>query len=233
LAEFFVFFAHLWWDRDGISRSDAAVFGRHANTLVVLQVSWLAEASSDALRGAHSWMWVGAGWGTGGTTGEEHFVVLALCHFWWVGEEHGCLGGFAFLSWNADAVGISQVSFLAEASDDALPGADGAWVRVGAGRSAGRAAWVEHFIVRASWHSSGWFLHGDFGNSGLAVLREHALALSILQESLLTETPDDALESTDFWLFLVGAIWNACRAAMAKFGISTAFFIWKSRDGNS
>jgi len=64
LAEFFIFLARRNRDRDGIDRGNAAIFGRHANALFVLQESRLAEATGDALSSA-DWSWVGIGAGGG------------------------------------------------------------------------------------------------------------------------------------------------------------------------
>jgi len=147
LTEFFVVTAHLGWHWDGLGSWDAAGLRWHADSVFVLQESGLAEASDDALQSAHrAWVRVGAGRGAGGAAWHEKFVVLALRDFRWVGEEHAGFWGFALLGWHADAAGVPQVSLLAEASDDAVLGADWAGVGVGAGRGAGGAAGLEHFI---------------------------------------------------------------------------------------
>jgi hypothetical protein len=233
LTEFFIFGANLGRHRDGVGGGGAAGFGLHAHALLVLQVAGFAEASDHALARAHgSGMWVGAGGSAGGTARHEELVVLALGHFRRVGEEHGGLWGFALGGRHADAALVSQVSLFAEASNDAVLGANWARGRVGAGGSAGRAASLEFFIVRARWQS-GWFLHWDFRvGRGIAILRTHALALGVLQESLVTETAHDALERTNLGRFRVGAIRNACGSALGELGIRAAL-VGKSRDGNS
>jgi len=74
-------------------------------------------------------------------------------------------------------------------------------------------------------------------SSGIAFVREHAFALSVLQVSLLTETTDDALKGTNFGLFRIGAIRDAGGSARTEFLIRTAFSFfrshWKSRSGDS
>jgi len=57
--------------------------------------------------------------------------------------------GLAVGGSDANALGVFQESFLAEATDDAVLGADRARVRVGAGGRAGGAAFVEDFVFTA------------------------------------------------------------------------------------
>jgi len=52
---------------------------------------------------------------------------------------------------HALSIGVFQVSFRAEASNDAVLGAHSARVRVGAGGRASRAAGLEHFVGTADW----------------------------------------------------------------------------------
>jgi len=138
LAEFFIFTAHLRWQRHGFGSWHTAEFRVNALAFFVFQVAGFAEAADHALKRAYlAGMGVGAGWGAGGTARHEDFVFFALRNFWWVGEEHGCFGGFALAGFNAQAVGISQVSLLAKASNDAVLCADGAGMGFGAGRGAG------------------------------------------------------------------------------------------------
>jgi len=237
LTEFLVVAANLGRHGHGLSGWYSAFLRLHALALGVLQVAGFAEASDHALFGAH-WAWIGVGAGRGacGSARHEHFVFFALRNFWWVGEEHVGLRGFTHAGFDAHAVGISQVSFLAKASDDAVLGADGARVGIGAGGRASGAAGVEFFIFRAFRDEFGLGeLHGDFVGSGIAFVREHAFAHGVLQVSLLTETTDDALKGTNFGFFRMGAIRDASGSAGAKLLIGTAlaFFGGKSRSGDS
>jgi hypothetical protein len=228
LTEFFVLTAD--WN--------LALVGLDADAFAVLQVTRLAEAASHALKSADgAWFWVGAGGGASRSTGQEDFVFLALLD--WEGEQHRCFGSFALMVWHADTVAISQVSFLAEASNHAVLGADRARDWLGAGGGAGRSASLEFFIVWACWHgSSHWDLHREFG-AGLAITfwEGDAFALVVLQVSFLTETAGDTLEGTDWtWMhvFAIGTGRGACGAAFEELCIGTASFIGgKSWDGNS
>jgi len=65
----------------------------------------------------------------------------------WFGMRDG--GGVAVGGSDANALGVFQESFLAEATDDAVLGADRARVRVGARGRAGGAAGVEDFVFTA------------------------------------------------------------------------------------
>jgi hypothetical protein len=58
---------------------------------------------------------------------------------------------FAIGSSHAFTIGVSQISFLAEASNDAVPGADGAWMWIIAGGWASSAAGLEYFGFFADW----------------------------------------------------------------------------------
>lgn len=200
LTEFFVLLADLWWQWHGFVGWHAALHGRHAHAMLVLQVAWLAEAADDALQGAgRAWMWVGTGWGAGRSAGQEDFIFLALGHFWWIGEEHAWLS-FALEGWHANALRVSQKSLLAETSNNAVLGAAWAWMWVGAGRSAGRTASLEFFIVGASWErKSRWDLEWEFVvGFSITFVRLYALAHFVLQVSFSAETTAHALKGTNF-----------------------------------
>jgi hypothetical protein len=94
---------------------------------------------------------------------------------------------------------------------------------------------LEFFIVRAHWRMvGGWDLHWDVGHWGIAFMREHAVTIEVLHESVLTEAAIDALEGAGLGCFRIGTIWHACRPTLDEFGIQAAFLInRKSRDGNS
>jgi hypothetical protein len=240
LAVFFVVAADGWWHGEGFGSGYAAQFRVYAHALFVFQVTGLAEAADYALEGARdAGMGFGAGRGAGRAARHEHLVFFALRNFRRVGEEHGGFRGFALAGLHADTVGVSQMAFLAEASNDAVLGADGARMGFGAGRGAGGAAGLEFFVVGAFRGAVGHGeLHGDFVvGSGIAFVREHAFAHRVLQVSLLTETADDALEGTHFGFFRMGAIGDAGGSARLEFLIRTALGFFgshgKSRSGDS
>jgi len=164
LTEFFVVpSAHFRWHSDGIFWSDTAVGRCDANALFVFQIAGFAEAANYALHGADiARMGIGAGGGASGATRHEDFVVFALRNFRWIGEEHVRLSSsFAGTGFYAGTLSVSQITFLAEATDDTVAGADRArvWVRAG-GRTSG-TAWLEHFVGWALGSGLG-YLHGEF-----------------------------------------------------------------------
>lgn len=150
LTVFFIVATDWCWHGDGIFWADTAVHGFDANAMFVFQVTGFAEAADDAVLGAHiAGMGFRAGGSACGAAWHEDFVFFALRNFWWVSEEHVRLSSIAFTGGHADTVGVSQHTFLAEASNDAVLGADWARVGVGAGGGASGATWVEYFVVGA------------------------------------------------------------------------------------
>jgi hypothetical protein len=200
LTVFFIFFAHVWHKWHGRGGWDTALFRWNAHALFVLQVAGFAEATNDALLCAcWAWLWISAGWSAGRSATQEDFVFIALAQFWWISEEHSVFLGVAFVSRYTNALRVSQMSLLAEASDDAVLGAHWAWVGIGAVWCASRTACLEFFIVGAGWERTNrWNLHVKF-MVGLSItfLRAYAFTLFVLQVSFLTETTDDALEGTN------------------------------------
>jgi hypothetical protein len=240
LTVFFVGAADLGRQGHGFGGGHSAAFRRNANAVFVFQVAGFAEASDDALERAHfGRARVSAGRRAGGTARHEDFVFFARRHLRWVGEEHVGFRGFALVGRHAKAVSVSQVSFLAEASDDAVLGADRAGMGIGAVGGASGSAGVEFLVGWAFRDVVGQGeLHGDFVvGSGVAFLREHAFALSVLQVSLLTETTNDTLVGTNFVLFGMGAIGDAGGSAGLEFLVQTALGVFggqgKSRSGDS
>jgi len=80
--ENFVIFAlgNFWWESDHLDGFGRFAFARlNADSLFVLQITFLAKASDDAVLGAH-WSWVGVGaCGVAcRAAGVEHFVVQAF-----------------------------------------------------------------------------------------------------------------------------------------------------------
>jgi hypothetical protein len=228
----------LWWHGEGFSSRHTALNRWNADAVFVLQVARCAEAAHHALLGADgARTWVGAGWGAGRSAGHEDLVFLALGDLRRVGEEHVGLGSIALFGTNADATRVTHHTSFAEASDDALTSAGLIRsIRVGAGSWAGRAAWVEFLVVGAL----GIVVHGHWdGNGdivvglGFTIFNSDAFTISIFQVSFLTETAADTLEGTNRVWFGVGAVRNAGRSTLLVFGIGTAFFNWKSRDGDS
>jgi len=166
-------------------------------------------------------MGVGAGGRASRTARMEFFVGLALRD----GEEHVRMSSFASARLHANAARISQKSIFAETTDDAISGADRTGMGIGAGGRTSRTARMEFFVVRAFGSGLAGKLHGNVVVTSLALLRANAFAFRILQESLRTETTDDALEGTHLGRLGIGAIGNASGSAIEELGIGTAFFI--------
>jgi len=233
LTIFFVIAAHLGLNGHGFDGRHAASFRMNADAVFIFQKSGFAEATDDAIASAdRARMGIGAGGRASGSASEEHFVIFALGNFRWISEKLHGFRGIAFGFWHANALSISQMIFFAKASDDAVLGANRARIRISAGGSASRTAWIEKFIVRAFWFGLR-ELHGDFV-VGLAFFKAYTFTVRIFQVSLFTETTDDALEGTHGGWLGIGAVWYASGSACQKFGIWTAFFFdRKSRGGDS
>jgi hypothetical protein len=200
LTEFFVIAAHLSLNGHGFGRGYAASFRRNAHAVISFQKSGFAEATDDAVLGAdRARVRVGASGWTRGSATKEDFVFFACADFWRESEESDgwCV---AFGLGHAYATSVSQMTFVTEASDDAVLGANWAGIGIGAGWGASRAAWIEKFIVRAFGFGLRQ-LHGDFVVWCLAILRAYTFTIGVLQESFFTETTHHALEGThDRWL---------------------------------
>jgi len=205
----------------------------NADAIFIFQESGFAEATDDAIASAdRARVGFGAGGWASGSTTEEHFVLFALRNFWWISEKLHGFRGIAFGGWHANATSISQMTFITEASDDAVLGANWARIWIGAGGSASGAAWIEKFIVWAFWFGLR-KLHGDLV-VGLAFFKAYTFTVGVFQVSLFTETTDDTLEGTHGGLLRIGAIGYASGSTCQKFGIGTAFFFGrKSRGGDS
>jgi len=234
LTIFFIVTAHLSLHRHDFCCGYAAVFRVDADAVFVFQETRFAKAADDAVASAdRARMGVGARGRAGGAAGHENFVLFAGRNFWGVGEQLHGFNMFALAGWYADTLSISQKTFFAEASDDAVLGADRAGVGVGACGCACRAAWIENFGVWA-FRLGAWQLHWDFVVRSLAILWAHTFSIGVLHESFLTETADHTLEGTHHGWFGFGAIRYASGSASQKLGVGAAFFIcWKSRDGDS
>jgi hypothetical protein len=193
LTEFFILTANWCWHGRGFGSGNTAFLRWNAHALLILQETWLAEASDDALLSADAWMGVGAGGFACRSTRQEQLVVFALRYFGWIGEERDWFGSIAFSGGHADSIGISQMSFLAEATDNAILGAEGAWLWVCAGGSASRATFQEFFIIGTYREGTVWNLERNFG-MGFAItfISTHAFAFLVLHESFLAEATSDA-----------------------------------------
>jgi hypothetical protein len=197
-----------------------ALVGRHAVAVGVSQEAGFAEASDDALFGAHrARVRVVAGGVASGTARVEDFQFAAL-FFERVDDGRGgdrC--GVAFAGRNAVTVGVFQESWFAEATDDAVHGADRAGDGVGACGVASGTAGVE-FSVGAAFFFDG----GDWDRVGMdvAFLGADTFAFGIFHEAFVTETADDALERTNGSGNRLGARGHANRTAFLKFGVRAA-----------
>jgi len=137
LTVFFIFTTHLSCHGHGFGSWHAASFRMNAHAVFIFQESGFAKATDDAIASAdRARVRVGARGRASGSTSEENFVFFALRNFWWISEELHSFGGIALFGFDADTASISQKTFFAEASDNALFGANWAWIWVGAGRGA-------------------------------------------------------------------------------------------------
>lgn len=125
LTEFFVFTSAYWI----LHGWNTTFFGWNTFAVLLLQESWFAEASDDALLGANwAWMWVGAGWSTSGTAWVEDLVFFAL-HFRREDKEHLFVLCLAVLWTYAFAFFIFHETRFTETAHDTLESADGrVWI---------------------------------------------------------------------------------------------------------
>lgn len=137
LTIFFVITTYFRLHGHGFGGWNAASFRWDAHAVVGFQESFFAEATDDTILGTdRARMGVGAGGRARGSTSKENFVFFAVGKFWWISEHlHGFVG-IAFGLGHANAAIISQMTFFAEASDDAVLGTNWARFRIRAGRSA-------------------------------------------------------------------------------------------------
>jgi len=171
----------------------------NAHTVFIFQESGFAEATDDAVAGAdRARVRVGAGGRARCSTTEENFIFFAIRNFWWISEKLHGFRSIALFGFDAHTASISQKTFFAEASDDAIFGANWAWMGIGAGGGASGATRIEKFIVWAFWFIDLRELHGDFVMTGITFLRAHTFTEGVFQESLFTETADHTLEGTYF-----------------------------------
>jgi hypothetical protein len=136
------------------------------------------------------------------------------------GGFHLSQGASASVGRYAFAHGVLQVSFLAEASNHAVLGADWAWVRVVTGGRAGGAAGVEDLVLAAL---VGWQHHELSWLGSWALFFWHAATIAVAQVSLLAGAARDADSRADW----VGALAGAVAAfALAPFLVLTADASW-------
>lgn len=187
-----------------------AVGGDDANAVFVPQVSFLAEASDDAVAGAdRAGMRVGAGGRASGTARVEDFVLRALVE-WGQHHERGRRDRVDFralFGQDASAVGSrAEVTFLAGATGDADARAE----RVGFIASAIAAlALTEFFVIAAHF----WWQRHGFGGRNAAALGRHADSVFVFQVAGFAEASDHALQRADRAGVRVGAGRGAGRSA--------------------
>jgi len=137
LTVFFVIATHRGLHGHSFGGRYAASFRMNADAVFVFQESGFAEATNDAIASAdRARVGIGAGGRASGSACKEHFVVFALRKFWWISKKLHGFNGIALSGRHANAASISQMTFFAEASDDAVLGTNRARVRIGAGGGA-------------------------------------------------------------------------------------------------
>lgn len=208
-------------------RSFHAFSIRIANVWLLAHARWLAR-TFQALLGD---LWHGTDQESRWCVAGEQAVHLATA---FLNVEFAVTGAFGFWfffdhwslavgSWYADTLGISQIAFLTEASDDAVLGAHGAWMWVGAGGWAGRAAWTEHFV---GWAFRDWWHHHHLDGIGLRALFlwDAQSIWTSAQMSLLACTAWDA----NTWADWVGIIARAIASlALTEFFVLLADLWWQ------
>lgn len=164
-----------------------AISSWHADTLGISQIACLAEASDDAVLGAHwAWMWISTGGWAGSAACMEHLIGRAFGDR----RHHHHLDGIglgALFLRDAQSIGTSaQMSLLARTAGDADTWADGVGIIA---RAIASFALTEFFILLADlwwqwhghrgWHTTffGWYTH----------------ALVVLQEARFAEAANHAL----------------------------------------
>jgi len=116
----------------------------------ILAFLWDLNAATD-----HVWQW-GVATGDAVVFSSQIVINVNFAISWaqdvitvWLGD--GFNWHFAVVGWYAFTVGVFQKALCAETSDDAVLGANSAWVWVSAGGWASSAAGLEHFILLANW----------------------------------------------------------------------------------
>jgi hypothetical protein len=149
-----------------------ALFSLHALTIRITDVWVFAEACGSAFTFqaflGYLWDSVDQVWKWSVASGHAvhlgtaffrvHFAITGAFDFRFHrgGQKFFHFWGIAVGSWNADTFVVLQVSFTAEASNDAVLGAHRAWMWIGAGGWASCTACAEHFIGFAFWD---WWHH--------------------------------------------------------------------------
>jgi len=134
--EHFVFFAlsEFWWESEHLHWLRSFAFaGWHADALSISQKTLFAEATDDAVLGAHrTWGGVGACWGACGAAWIENFIVWAFRFGTW--ELHGDLVMWflAILREYAFSFGVLQETFFTETTDHTLEGTHFRWFGISA-----------------------------------------------------------------------------------------------------
>lgn len=126
---------------------------------------------------------------------------------------------FAVSGSNAHAVGVSQKTFLAEASNDAVLGANSAWVWVVACSWTSSSTGFEYFIVLADW----WWHHHHVQAHFLACFEFDAFASGITNVSLFASASWSADFRADWMWVIAGAI---ATLALAEFFIDAYANLW-------
>jgi hypothetical protein len=189
--EYFIFLAN-WWHHHQVECVDFwALFFLDAFTIGIANMALFASTSLDTDAWT-DWVFVCA-CGIASLASTEFFIFTGaqwILHGW----------NTAFFGWNTFTIFLLQESWFAETSDDALPGANWAWMWVGAGWSTSGTAWHEDFIFFA--------LHIRRESEQhlfvlcLTVFRTYAFAFFIFHETRFTETAHDTLECTDCWVWI-------------------------------
>jgi len=196
----------------------AGLLGHAFSIFTIPQVSVLASASGHADTRAQRVRIVASAVASAALT---EFLVLVLAHARLHRNDGLNGGGVALFFRHALALFVPQVSFQTEAADDAVLRAHRTVFRMGAGRSAGRAAREEFLLLRTSRElrlELSWDLRLSLS---ITLGGEHAYALVVLHVAVLAVA---AAEASQGAMGRVGtsASRRARGAALTIFGVSIA-----------
>jgi len=150
---------------------------------------------------------------------------------------------FAFLTFDASAVGATDVGFVADAAGRAFSfGASGRQCRISVNQERQRRAAAGQTVQLCAAFDVRFAIAGAFAGfddgcggqdesgrsrSSAAVGRGDADALSVFQESFLAKAADDAIASADRTRVRIGARGRASRTARMEFLVRAAFGNWR------
>jgi hypothetical protein len=204
-----------------------ASFPRNAlSAVVVTEVSFLASASGHADTWAQR---IGLIARTIASAALTELLVFIFADTRLHRDDWSNWSGVALFFRHADTEFVPEVTFQAEATDNAVLGAKVGLLWMRAGGSAGRSAGEEFLLFGASGRERGGNFHKAL--SRIALDGGDAFALIVLHESFLAEATTNASERA-MWRLGTSAGWRACGAAFAIFSVGIAALRIERRGGD-